>query len=806
MTQKNISPKPELLAPAGSLETFFAAMEKGADAVYAGLKEFSARAKAKNFTLQQMERMTAYAHSLGRRLYVTVNTLVKENELPLLVETLFALEAMRVDGVIIQDLAVARLARRFFPGIPLHASTQMTIHNSLGVRQLEELGFERVVLARELHIDEIRAIVSASRVGIECFVHGALCFSFSGQCYFSSFLGGHSGNRGRCAQPCRRQYKYRGKEGYYFSTNDFSSIDMLPQLIDAGVAAFKIEGRMKSAEYVANVVGAYRMALDAPAGRRDEVLATAKELLKLSLGRVPTKGFLASHAPTDIATPALRGATGRFLGEIRGVKGERITFETRDRLHMGDRLRVQPKTDMAGRAFTIREIFVGKDQVKSAREKSLVSITAPFRFQVGDAVFKVSSETAFTMSENACLKRLEGVKPDKIPCDLTLEMAGDTLRITALASGITVGVEFPLGTLAPASTGNMEEVLRGQFSRTGDTPFELRTLSAPGFPALLIPGARFKEVRRDFYRIAAEKAVGELRELRRKAVARALAALSAKGPARHAGRRELTVRIEQIRDYHILHQEEVDCISLPVSRANMHQLPLFAKKLKGRDSQVLWRLPFIIFEADIPFYRDALDFIAAYGFRRFEAANLAHFPLLKEITTTKAEEGRGGSAPAGVAPEVITDYRLFSLNSQALLAWQELGAAAATLYIEDDADNMAELLKADVPIARRVMAYCGVPAITSKIAIKGVKSDAPVVSDRGDAYTVGVKDGLTVVMPQRHFSLTAHRGRLQEMGCGSFVIDLSSAPREEWPQILDAFNRGRELPNTSEFNFMMGLV
>src|SRR5690242_8397581 len=138
--------KPELLAPAGSLETFFAAMEKGADAVYAGLKEFSARAKAKNFTLVQMERMTAYAHSQGRRIYVTVNTLVKENELPHLVDTLSALEEMRVDGVIIQDLAVARLARRHFPGIPLHASTQMTIHNSLGVRQLEELGFERVVL------------------------------------------------------------------------------------------------------------------------------------------------------------------------------------------------------------------------------------------------------------------------------------------------------------------------------------------------------------------------------------------------------------------------------------------------------------------------------------------------------------------------------------------------------------------------------------------------------------------------------------------------------------------------------------
>ena len=188
------------------------------------------------------------------KIYVTLNTLVKENELPRLVEILAALDRMGVDGVILQDLAVARLVRESLPGIPLHASTQMTIHNSLGVRQLEELGFERAVLARELHIDEIGNRRSC-RIEIECFIHGALCFSISGQCYFSSFLGGHSGNRGRCAQPCRRQYTYRGKEGYYFSTNDFSSIDMLPELIDAGVVSLKIEGRMKSAEYVASVIG-----------------------------------------------------------------------------------------------------------------------------------------------------------------------------------------------------------------------------------------------------------------------------------------------------------------------------------------------------------------------------------------------------------------------------------------------------------------------------------------------------------------------------------------------------------------------
>ena len=791
-----------MLAPAGSLETFFAAMEKGADAVYAGLKEFSARAKAKNFTLYQMELMTAYAHSLSRRIYVTLNTLIKEKELPILVETISALEGMQVDGIIVQDLAVARIARSHFPSIPLHASTQMTIHNSLGVRQLEEIGFARVVLARELHIDEIRTIVAGSRIGIECFIHGALCFSFSGQCYFSSFLGGHSGNRGRCAQPCRRQYRYKGKEGYYFSTNDFSSIDMLPQLIDAGVVSFKIEGRMKSAEYVANVVQAYRMALDAHPDRREETLAEARELLKLSLGRSPTRGFLASHLPTDIATPSLKGATGRFLGEIRAVKGERIFFETRDRIHVGDRIRVQPKSDMAGRAFTVRELFYGNEQVKSVRERSMAAITAPFRFQTGDAVFKVSSETAFTMSESACLKRLEGLRPGKIPCDLTFAMEGENLRITAAAAGISITELFHLGVLEEARSADMAEVFRGQFSRTGDTPFELRSISAPIFPNLLIPAARFKEVRREFYRKAAEKIKRTVTVDREKIRERALASIRSVGRVRTSPRRpELSVRIEQLRDYHVIHQDGVDAISIPVSRANIHQLPLFAKKLKGRESVVTWRLPFIIFEADIPFYSRAIGFITDHGFRRFEVSNLSHFQLLRQGARS---ELLGGDST--VALDIITDYRLFSLNSQALLSWYDLGACTATLYIEDEAENMSALLGADLPIARRVMVYAPVAAITTKIAIKGVRSDAPIVSDRGEGYAVAVKEGLTTITPEKRLSLTQFRGRLQEMGCASFVIDLTATARDEWPVVLDAFIRGRELPGTSEFNFLMGLV
>ncbi|GFO68715.1 peptidase U32 [Geomonas limicola] len=788
--KKTVPTKPELLSPAGSLEAFFAAMEKGADAVYAGLKDFSARAKAKNFTLSQMERMSAYARGTGKKVYVTLNTLVKENELPQLVDTLAALEAMRIDGVILQDLAVARLAREYFPGIPLHASTQMTIHNSLGVRQLEELGFERVVLARELHIDEIKTIVEASRAEIECFIHGALCFSISGQCYFSSFLGGHSGNRGRCAQPCRRQYKHKGKEGYYLSTNDFSSIEMIPALMEAGVHSLKIEGRMKSAEYVASVIAAYRLVLDSAPENYAAAVTEAKSLLKQSFGRVPTKGFLASHQPTDISTPSIKGATGRYLGDIREIRGNRISFDTRDRLFVGDRIRVQPKSDMAGRAFTIKELFVVGKPVKQVKENTLVSTPSPFPFKLGDSVFKVSSETAFTMSENACLKRLDSVKGDSIPCVLDISYVDRAMQIDAEVFRTRFSTRYELGELEEARTSDMEGVLRGQFSKTGDTQFTLAKLSAPEFPALLIPAAKLKDIRRSFYAWLAEATVGSLKQKSGEGRKRALASLVRQRPSvAHKGKDALSVRLEQLKDWHELHRDLVDEIILPVSRANLHQIPQYLRKLKEYEARIVWQLPFMIFEADVAFYQEAVQYLLRSGMKRFELTNLSQFQFFK-----------------GTDAELTTDYRLYSLNTQALLSWQELGANRATLYIEDDRENLAQLLGADLKIRRGTLLFAPVPVITSKIAIKEVKGDAGLVSDRGDQYAVKVKDRLTVVSAETPFALTQYRSELRQLGCGSFLLDVSQLAPEQRERVLEAYRKGQPLPGASEFNYTAGLV
>ena len=791
--------KPELLAPAGSLESFFAAMEKGADAVYAGLQEFSARARAKNFTLSQMERMLSYAHGQNRRIYITLNTLVKEKELPQLVDTLAALAGMRVDGVILQDLAVARLIRNHFPSIPLHASTQMTIHNTPGVKMLQELGFQRAVLARELALDEIAAITAATPVEIECFVHGALCFSISGQCFFSSLLGGHSGNRGRCAQPCRRLYNHRGKEGHYFSTSDLSAIDLIPDLVKAGVKSLKIEGRMKSAEYVASVVEAYRTVLDAPEASRKEALAVAKGILKYSFGRTPTKGFMASQQPDDIANPWQKGGTGRFIGQIKSFKGKSLIFETRDALHVGDRLRAQPKSDMAGQAWTIREMVVDRKKRMEAPAGSIVEVETPFTFSVGDSIYKVSSKEAYTLSDNACLRRLEGAQGDRQRCRLRLEllsspdtMADKILAVSADVGGTHQTFSFPLGELEPARSSDMQSVLFNQFSKCGDTDFRLEALEAPDFPPLLIPSALFKDIRRRFYQQLAETTAGVLREQIASARKRALRELeSVTNSVRKTFPNEsLTIVVNEPKEWRFPLQNGADATLIPLSKAAIHQLAASIPRMRGSEERVIWQLPFILFDRDIPVYRDALTTLHRSGFRRFEAANLAHFELLRSFADL----------------HISTWHRCFSLNSQAIASWQELGAEAATLYLEDDSSNLAQLLAAGISIEPRILVYSPLPVMTTKIRIKDVHVNTPLRSDRGETYRVTSQDGLQTISSTLPFSLTARHAELHQKGCRSFVIDLTEEPRERWGDIVSAFRSGREITGTTEFNYAAELV
>lgn len=786
---------PELLAPCGSLEAFFAAMESGADAVYAGLREFSARARAKNFTLGQMERMLAYAHQRDRRIYITLNTLVKEQELRQLAETLGELARLRVDGVIVQDMAVARMVRQHFPSIPLHASTQMTIHNLAGVQLLEELGFERVVLARELQLADIAAIARQCTAELEIFVHGALCFCVSGQCHFSSLLGGHSGNRGRCAQPCRRLYSHRSKEGYYFSPNDLSAIELVPELAAAGVRSLKIEGRMKSADYVAKVVAAYRLVLDAAPDSRKQALAAAKELLKGSFGRAPTKGFLASKEPSDIANPWLRGGTGRFAGEVKRVAAGRLVFETRDPLQVGDRLRLQPKSDMAGQAWTLRELYLGRKKVSGCSAHAQVEVACPFEAKVGDALFKVASHDAFGMSDEAANRKLQAAGPDRVAVALEVSCSrgesGWTLQVTARLGAASFSYDFALGELEASRSADMTGVLQARFSETGETPFRLARLEAPDFPALFIPPARLKEIRRELYRRLEQEGAGQQRRLIAAAKAGALAELeTGQRPAAQPDlREELLIVMDSPADARWA-LSQGDRVVLPLRKATAHSLPRYLSRLREAADRVVWQLPFMLFEADYAWYQALVQQLHAEGFRRFEVTNHGHFRLLRGLPDLQLSSG----------------YRLFSLNSQALSAWHELKVERATLYLEDDRENLAALLGLGLPVQRTVTVYAPVEVMTTRIRIKDASGNTPFQSDRGEGYTMRGRDGLSVISAATPFSLLGQLADLRRMGCRSFQLDLSETEPTGRDAVLAAFRSDRQLAGTTSFNYERGLA
>ena len=268
VSKRNI--KAELLAPAGSKESFYAAIKAGADAVYMAGQKFGARAYAGNFTDEEIVECEDIAHLYGKKIYLTVNTLVKEKEFDELKEFAGSKAVQNCDGLIIQDLGVASFFRENYPDIPIHASTQMSVTGAGAAKFLQDNGFCRVVPARECSFEEIKDIYEKTGMEIECFIHGAMCYSYSGQCLFSSILGGRSGNRGRCAQPCRLPYKAYGSSGESFSKQwkhllspkDLCTLDELPSIIELGADSLKIEGRMKNVEFVAGVTSIYRKYLD----------------------------------------------------------------------------------------------------------------------------------------------------------------------------------------------------------------------------------------------------------------------------------------------------------------------------------------------------------------------------------------------------------------------------------------------------------------------------------------------------------------------------------------------------------------
>jgi len=389
----------ELLAPAGSRQALTAAVYAGADGVYLAGKSFGARQYADNFDRAELQQAVLFCHLHRVRLYVTVNTLVDDAEIADLTDYLLFLDNIKVDGIIVQDLGVIALARKVVPNLPLHASTQMTLTNTKGVEFAQSLGIVRSVLARELSLQEIAAAAAVGRE-IETFIHGALCICYSGQCLMSSMIGGRSGNRGRCAQPCRLPYNLVNIKGenvlenadsgqYLLSPKDMNTLEILPQLIEAGVTSFKIEGRMKRPEYVAVVVDAYRRAMDSYLAGDFHVSDRDKQNIEQIFNRDFTTAYLERRPGREMMSHRRPNNRGILVGRVAKIyAGQGLAdIKVEKELHLGDGLEFWVTT--GGRVGSVIESMeVNRQSVTVARPGQLAKIAIPKGVRFNDRVFR----------------------------------------------------------------------------------------------------------------------------------------------------------------------------------------------------------------------------------------------------------------------------------------------------------------------------------------------------------------------------------------------------------------------------------
>lgn len=467
----------ELLSPAGNRDALVAAVSCGADAVYLGYTAFGARSYAGNFDDQQLAEAVDYAHERGKRIFVTVNTLVKQCETDDLCDVLELLCRTDVDAAIVQDMGVVRIARERFPELTLHASTQMTINNAQGAQLMKRLGLTRVVPARECPLSEIRKMADTG-VEIEAFAHGALCVGVSGQCLFSSMIGGRSGNRGRCAQPCRLPYQLDGGEsGYLLSTRDLMLIDRLPEMRDAGVYSLKLEGRMKRPEYVGVITKAYREALDAaeahvPYHASEKTIADLKQIF--NRGGF-TEGYVMGRSNAALMSWERPSHWGIRVGKVMSMRGPLAKVLLEENLNDGDGLQIRGKEEAD-------LTYSGSDTKKG--EEATVRI-ASGRFKAGDAVYRLTD--AVQMEKIREIMAQENVR---IPLEATLTAMPGSLPELELRDpdGHVVCVQGEQTVDCAQQRALDESTALKQLSKMGGTPYILEKLTLRSENAFMTAG------------------------------------------------------------------------------------------------------------------------------------------------------------------------------------------------------------------------------------------------------------------------------------------------------------------------------
>lgn len=516
---------PELLSPVGDLECLKAAVQNGANTVYLGASSFNARARATNFNNENLKEAILYAKLRNVKVNLTLNTLLKENELNEAISLAVFAYNCGVDAIIIQDLGLAKFLHTNYPEITLHASTQMTVHNLEGVKQLEAFGFKRVVLSRELSISEIEYIRKNTNVELEVFIHGALCISYSGQCLFSSMVGNRSGNRGMCAQPCRLPYElYSNKnlldKGFLLSPRDQSAIDFLPALIKSGIDCFKIEGRLKAPEYVATVTKIYRKYIDfiiKNINLSDEELinqihtmieipneitglSDKEELLQVFNRGNFSKGHFENEPNTKLIYSKKPNNMGLYLGKIQNFNNQKghITLKLENSISVGDRISINNEN------YTVSELMIKNKNYPTLDLGNTVTLgRMKGNISNGMSVFRIENKKLSTFAQSTFNSEKELLN---IPFDAEITIKkGLPIKLTVYGkAGFYKNLKVTIDSnIIPETAENQpvsKEKIIAQLSKTGNTPFCFENINIDLENNLFIPKiSSLNELRRNAF-------------------------------------------------------------------------------------------------------------------------------------------------------------------------------------------------------------------------------------------------------------------------------------------------------------------
>ncbi|KNF07494.1 protease [Gottschalkia purinilytica] len=502
--------KVELLSPVGSIEALYAAVENGADAVYLGGKLFNARQYASNFDYEELEEAIKYAHIRNVKIYVTLNIMLSDEEIKEAIDYLIFLYNIDVDAIIIQDLGLAMLVRNILPDLEIHGSTQMSINNHMGVKFLEELGFERVVLARELNLKETRYIKENTNVELETFIHGALCVCYSGQCLMSSMIGGRSGNRGTCAQTCRMKYSIVDsntnkvfakdfEEKHILSPKDLNTVEYLNDIVDSGVDSLKIEGRMKKPEYVAIVIDKYRKALDDVLNKRTKSIKDKdqKDMAQM-FNRGFTKGYIKDDFGEDYVSIDKPNNRGIYIGDVIKIDKKYIHVKLKENLNKGDGI------EFINRNSTSEGIIVDKlilaDNIVDHCEKGNVVKVKFVKGVLNNAKVHKTYDIKLNQLARESFENKKNKKMFPIDMDIKINI-GKPIELKVSDGNRLITVISDELVERAMKVSLKKEKVENQMSKLGDTPYILKNIKIDLEDGAMVPISVLNKVRR----IAIEK-------------------------------------------------------------------------------------------------------------------------------------------------------------------------------------------------------------------------------------------------------------------------------------------------------------